>query len=613
MSIKNIPIIGKVLIILSLLGSVTIGAAVFSAGKIREIADGYTAAIDHEGIVALYAARANRTLMAARAAIADLEIATTGEGDRQAAEELKAARAGFLRFIGMVIGADQSGTNKLKEMAARGTEVIDVVCKKAIDLGATATTPAAAAAAQAEYTKSCAPAYAPLAVAMTAIVDQAVVDQNKIKSDLADLSRQTVVITYSVILGGLAVALLIGFFSVRAWVSRPVVALADAMRRLAGGDIATTITGAERRDEIGAMAQAVLVFKNNGLKLQESERQAAEERRTAEAERAGNEVARAAAVQQQEQVVKSLASGLSRLSKGDLVFRLGDRFAPDYEALRADFNTALEQLQTTMREVSGNTTAIRSGTGEIFTASDDLSRRTEQQAASLEETAAALNEITSTVKRTADGARHARDVVSTAKQKAERSGEIVRRAVDAMSAIAASSEQISRIIGVIDEIAFQTNLLALNAGVEAARAGDAGRGFAVVASEVRSLAQRSAEAAKEIKALITTSGQQVGSGVDLVAETGEALDEIVAQTAEINAIVAEIAASAQEQATGLDQVNTAVIQMDKVTQQNAAMVEESTAASKNLAHETEQLARLVARFRVDGGTADARRPVSRAA
>ncbi len=241
---------------------------------------------------------------------------------------------------------------------------------------------------------------------------------------------------------------------------------------------------------------------------------------------------------------------------------------------------------------------MSSGTQEISTASNDLSRRTEQQASSLEETAAALDEITATVKKAAEGATHARKVVAGTKVDAEKSGEVVRKAVEAMGGIEKSSQQISQIIGVIDEIAFQTNLLALNAGVEAARAGDAGRGFAVVASEVRALAQRSAEAAKEIKGLISTSTTQVGQGVQLVAETGKSLERIMAKVAEINTVVSEIAAGAQEQATGLQQVNTAVNEMDKVTQQNAAMAEEATAAGRSLAQEAEQLTGLVGQFQL---------------
>jgi methyl-accepting chemotaxis protein len=238
-------------------------------------------------------------------------------------------------------------------------------------------------------------------------------------------------------------------------------------------------------------------------------------------------------------------------------------------------------------------------------ASDDLSRRTEQQAATLEQTAAALDEVTATVKKTASGAAEANTLVNETRANAEHSGDVVRAAVGAMGQIEGSSKQISQIIGVIDEIAFQTNLLALNAGVEAARAGDAGRGFAVVASEVRALAQRSADAAKEIKQLISASSSQVESGVKLVGETGEALKRIGERVGQVSLLVKEIAASAQEQATALSEVNTAVNQMDQVTQQNAAMVEQSTAACHNLARESEELTRLVAKFRVGGASAPA--------
>ena len=273
---------------------------------------------------------------------------------------------------------------------------------------------------------------------------------------------------------------------------------------------------------------------------------------------------------------------------------------PDaYRKLQSDFNDAIETLEGVMQHVSGTASAIHSGTQEIAAAADDLSQRTEEQAASLEETAAALHEITATVERSAHGATQAREVVALADEDAKKSAIVVRQAVDAMDAIAKSSQQISQIIGVIDEIAFQTNLLALNAGVEAARAGDAGRGFAVVASEVRALAQRSAEAAKEIKGLISTSTTHVSHGVSLVAETGKSLERIVAQVAEVNGVIAEIASGAKEQSIALAEVNTAIGQMDQVTQQNATMVEETTAASHSLAQETEQLASMIGEFRVN--------------
>ena len=292
----------------------------------------------------------------------------------------------------------------------------------------------------------------------------------------------------------------------------------------------------------------------------------------------------------------NIGAGLSRLSANDVRHGIDRPFGPSFEQLRLDFNRANENLRAALEQIARGSVAIQAGSAEIATASDDLSKRTEQQAASLEETAAALDQITATVNKTAEAAGHAKEVVTAASQSAEKSGQVVQDAMAAMGAIERSAGEISQIIGVIDEIAFQTNLLALNAGVEAARAGEAGKGFAVVASEVRALAQRSADAAKQIKKLISTSTAQVASGVELVGETGRALTRICGQVAEISGIVAAISSSAKEQATGLAEVNTAVNQMDQITQQNAAMVEESTAASRSLADEAGELSALVARF-----------------
>ncbi|MCR5873860.1 methyl-accepting chemotaxis protein [Phenylobacterium sp. J426] len=439
-----------------------------------------------------------------------------------------------------------------------------------------------------------------IAPAEDAIEKMVEVEEGRLAERHAHMGKARMMVN-AVIYGGVGLAILIalgaGLLLART-VAAPIVAMTDAMRRLASGDNTTEIPAQGRRDEIGQMSDAVQVFKDAAIEKLRLEGMTAEQAKAAEEERKRNEAAKAEAARQQQHVVDQIASGLTKLAAGDLMFRISTPFPGEYEKLRADFNGALQQLQETMKVITGATHGIRSGSGEITRAADDLARRTEQQAANLEETAAALEQITATVRKTAEGANHARDTVAAAKQDGETSGEVVRNAFAAMNEIEKSAQQISQIIGVIDEIAFQTNLLALNAGVEAARAGDAGKGFAVVASEVRALAQRSADAAKEIKTLISASTQQVGQGVTLVGEAGEALNRIVAQVAEINTVVVEIAASAQEQASGLAQVNTAVNQMDQLTQQNAAMVEESTAASHSLAQETEELSRLISRFQV---------------
>jgi methyl-accepting chemotaxis protein len=332
-----------------------------------------------------------------------------------------------------------------------------------------------------------------------------------------------------------------------------------------------------------------------------------------EAARAQSDAAQALAADAARRVVASVAQGLEQLSDGDLTFRIHETFTADYEKLRADFNATMTRLQETMTTVVHRAQGLRAGGERINEANDDLSRRTAEQASKLEETAAALDQITITVKETANGATKTKTIVASAQGDAEQSGLVVRDAVGAMARIEESSRQIGQIIGVIDEIAFQTNLLALNAGVEAARAGDAGRGFAVVASEVRALAQRSAEAAKEIKALISASSDQVTQGVDLVKEAGNALTRIAEKISQIHDVVSKIAASAQEQATGLQQVNTAVNHMDQVTQKNATVVGETAAAAHSLREETDALSDLIDQFRVGQGKAAAAiRPKRRA-
>ncbi|MBP1862092.1 methyl-accepting chemotaxis protein [Rhizobium herbae] len=296
--------------------------------------------------------------------------------------------------------------------------------------------------------------------------------------------------------------------------------------------------------------------------------------------------------------VDQLARSLKALSEGDLTQTLATPFLPSLEKLREDFNEASSKLRTTLQTITQNAGAIAASSQQIQSASNDLSKRTEQQAASVEETAAALEEITTTVADSSQRAQEAGQLVRKTKENAEHSGNIVGQAVEAMGKIEKSAGEIANIIGVIDEIAFQTNLLALNAGVEAARAGDAGKGFAVVAQEVRELAQRSAKAAKEIKELIKTSNEHVKSGVVLVGDTGKALLQIVTQVVQVDGNVGAIVEASKEQATGLKEINTAVNTIDQGTQQNAAMVEETSAAAHSLSKEAAQLFELIGQFNI---------------
>ncbi|AHD11642.1 methyl-accepting chemotaxis protein [Phaeobacter gallaeciensis] len=386
-----------------------------------------------------------------------------------------------------------------------------------------------------------------------------------------------------------AVMSLIGWLFARS-ITHPISRICNRIEEVASGNLESNVPEASRNDEIGDIGKQL-------ISLQDDLKQA----RSAELDRAELQ-------QQQEVVVEQLSSGLVRLATGDFSQPISDPFPSHHEKLRENFNRTSETLSSTVTQVIDTAESIRSGANEISQASDDLSNRTESQAATLEETAAALDEMTASVKSAAEGARSVETIMQEAKQEAETSGEVVQSAVSAMTEIEQSSTHISQIISVIDDIAFQTNLLALNAGVEAARAGEAGKGFAVVASEVRALAQRSSDAAMEIKTLIGDSTKQVERGVDLVGKTGDALQGIVERVSHISQLVSGIATGASEQSTGLHEINTGVTQLDQVTQQNAAMVEEATAAGHMLNADASKLADLVAHFRVAAGGGQAAAP-----
>ncbi len=400
--------------------------------------------------------------------------------------------------------------------------------------------------------------------------------------------------------GGLTMVIVsaLSLFMLNGALVKPLRSLNACMMALVKGNNDVEVPGRGRKDEIGEMAAAVETFRQTAIAKIASDRQASETRQMSEAERIRTAETERQRAEEMAHATTSLAEGLKHLAQGNLTFELSKAFAADFEGLRSDFNLAVGQLRETLGQVATATSAIDGGSRELSQSAGDLSKRTEQQAASLEETAAALDQITTNVGNSSRRTEEARAMAIDANKSARQSGEVVANAVNAMQRIEQSSSQISNIIGVIDEIAFQTNLLALNAGVEAARAGEAGKGFAVVAQEVRELAQRSAKAAKEIKDLIRTSGDEVSNGVKLVTATGDALKVIEDHVVAINTQLDAIATSAREQSVGLTEVNTAVNQMDQVTQQNAAMVEEATAASSTLAGEADKLRNLISRFQL---------------
>jgi len=413
----------------------------------------------------------------------------------------------------------------------------------------------------------------PVSDALGRLVDLQLTRAAQTGADAGATARRGGALMLALVAAAMAV-LAASLYIVASTIVTPLRRLAAAVPALVTQQDADALPHHDQDDEIGAIARAVDRFRRAVI---------------------DNEQEKALVVAR---VTDALAAGLAALADGDLTARI-DADVPDHLArVRADFNAAALSLHEALAEVAHAAAGISIGTSDIRQASDDLSHRTEQQAASLEQTAAAMDEITATVRSTAGHASSAHDAVRAVTDETERSGDIVRRAIAAMGGIERSSSEIFEIIAVIDGIAFQTNLLALNAGVEAARAGDAGRGFAVVASEVRALAQRSADAAKDVKARVHSSSAQVKTGVGLVGEAGRALERIAVKINEINALVSTIASAAAQQATGLHQINTAVAEMDGVTQQNAAMVQEATAAARSLAGEVDAMLRQIARFRL---------------
>ncbi|MBX4860494.1 MULTISPECIES: methyl-accepting chemotaxis protein [unclassified Rhizobium] len=406
---------------------------------------------------------------------------------------------------------------------------------------------------------------------------------------------------------GAIVMLIVGvvaFYAIRLSV-KPLQALTASVHAISGGDLEGAIPCVDKKNEFGDIGRALALFRDSARARRDLETQAAEQRALSDAERARNDADKRSLDGQIDFAVNQLAAGLGRLSQGDVSQTIGTPFVGRLEQLRVDFNASLLRLQDTLSGIRDSAATIQRNSGAVSTSAGELSKRTEAQAANLEETAAAVEEITVTVRSSAERAREANNVVAATKKTADNSGAVVGDAVAAMDRIEQASQRIEQIIEVIDDIAFQTNLLALNAGIEAARAGEAGKGFAVVAQEVRELAQRSADAAREIKSLIETSSREVTAGSELVQKTGSVLASISQEIIAISGHVETIATASRDQSAALQEVNGSVNAMDQMTQKNAAMVAETTQASRLLAGEADTLMALIERFRIVAESAPA--------
>jgi methyl-accepting chemotaxis protein len=592
--LKHLKIRTKIISVVALLGVISIAGLVYIISEFRRADATYSTFIDHEALAAMQGSRASASVISAvlqTTNLARIKPDTPAfEAALAAPNKLPQARERLKDSLALV----PSRKAAIDELLA-GLDGIEASIDKVIELSKARD--AAGVQAAADELNAKLGALTPKMIAnndamMTLLNDGGDALSASVNSRI-DLCLALIGIAVVATIG-------LGIWIAQVGIATPMTRLRERMTRLAEGDTDSEIGGLDRRDEVGQMAEAVAVFRNNAIERRRLESQAEADRNLTDAERREREAQKATEAADLERAVQALGDGLRRLAAGDLVSHIDTPFVAHLEALRRDFNNSVERLNETMNTVGANARAISAGANEIRSSADELSRRTEQQAASVEETAAALEQITTTVRDAAKRAEEASQLVARTRTGAEKSGEIVRKAVSAMQQIEQSSVEIGNIIGVIDDIAFQTNLLALNAGVEAARAGEAGKGFAVVAQEVRELAQRSANAAKEIKALITTSGTHVQTGVALVGETGKALDAIVHEVQEINQHVHAIAEASREQSTGLQEINTAVNTMDQGTQQNAAMVEESTAASHSLATEASALNNLLGQFKLTG-------------
>ncbi|WP_428247609.1 methyl-accepting chemotaxis protein [Ferrovibrio sp.] len=631
--LNNTKILTRIAALLILMSFATIGVGVM-ARYIIDVSDQVTDDMANAATRALYS---DNVFALSQTAIADsrgLYMATTPEETERYAKAIEATLSEMdikLNAWGKIQPADE------KANFAETRRMVDAFAASRHEISRIARTEGALAA----RTYQTRPEVGAVRDAAVTNLRNTATTLNKAVNDLNDnvtvLYRQQRVMLLIAVAAAVTIGLLIGGFTAIGTIIRPIRAMTGTMTTLAGGDTTVAVDGAQRKDEIGAMARAVQVFKDNMIAREKAEADIAEQRRVTEAQRTEREARERKAIEEisqlcdkasagdlgtrlnetgkegflltisqqlngltgmLQQVTGEIATVAGGMAQGDLSNDIRGNYQGVFGQLKIDMNRMAVKLRQIAGDLGSSAANVNDAAAEISSGSQDLAQRTEAQAAAIEQTAASMHEITTTVKQNADNAQAANQLAETAHGAAENGGKVMRDVVSAMGEIETSATRITDIVGLIDEIAFQTNLLALNASVEAARAGEAGKGFAVVAQEVRALAQRSANASKDIKALINQSNAQVREGGKLVGEAGRSLEDIVKAVQKVSTIVAEIAAASREQALGLEQINTAVGSMDEMTQRNGALVEETSASAQALSNQASDLAKLVSFFKV---------------
>jgi methyl-accepting chemotaxis protein len=600
---SNLSILWKILCLFGLLSACSIGGAVYATNRMRSIDNSYGDLLDGFGRANLAIARANRNLVYIDRSIYRLLAETEAARKQEAAGEATDSLGFFQKQIKSATQALPEEKSAIAEIGQRVGDIMSGECADVLRLGASVD----AADGKAAYDRMraiCDPALNKAMLDISALTNRLLKASDAASDATLELTNSTITASYFYLIGALVVLAGLAVSLARYGIAMPIRAIVETLDRLSHGETDTRIPGADRADEVGMMARAAVRFRDQSQETLRIRQQAADAAgaNADAARREQEEKARAAATLAE--VVAELGRALKALASGDLAVRIETLFAGAYAQLRENFNEAVDRLGASIGEVVASARAIEEGAHGILSAADELAESAQRQTVTVEETSFAVMDLSGVVNRTADASTRTKDIITSTKDEVTSSMDVVNGAERAIETISESSSRIGAIIGVIDEIAFQTNLLALNAGVEAARAGDAGRGFAVVASEVRALAQRSAEAAKEIKSLVSESADKVTSGVELVKASGAAFDRIRSQVAVIDGGIADIAGQAVFQAQSLKQVNIALSEIDGSTQTYGALANRARQSCQSLSEAAVQLMRNVGRFHLGEASED---------